>query len=137
MASSGRRMSDSDREFVRAAWPGVSATKIAARIGFSKTAVIAYLKREGLWELRDEPGNDAPATLGPEDGRQDTLGRLLELRDALKLALVGADAKTIPSVAREYRATIAEIDRMQAEERGEDADPFAELLHVVTSKLSA
>lgn len=137
MATSGRRMTDSDREFVRAAWPGVSATKIAARIGFSKTAVVNLLKREGLWELRDEGGKPGPATSGPEDGRQDTLGRLRELRDSLKVAMVDADAKTIPSVAREYRACLAEIDRLEAEERGEEGDPLADFARAVASKLSA
>lgn len=113
MASSGRRMTGSDREFVRAAWPGLSATKIAARIGFSKTAVINYLKREGLWELRDEQGNFEPATLGDESGGQDTLGRLRELRDSLKVAMVDADPRTIPAVAREYRTTVEAIAEME------------------------
>lgn len=137
MASCGRRMTDSDKEFVRAAWPGVSAGKIAARIGFSKTAVIGYLKREGLWERREELENVEPSTSGPEDGRQDTLGRLRELRDALKCSLVGADAKTIPSVAREYRATVEEIGRLEAEERGEEDDPLADLARAFRRSMSA
>lgn len=130
-------MTDSDRELVRAAWPGVSATKIAARIGFSKTAVINYLKREGLWELREERGNFEPATLGPEDEGQDTLGRLRELRDSLKVALVDADARSLPAVAREYRACVDEIARLEADERGEDGDPLADFARAVAGKLSA
>lgn len=113
-----RRMSGSDKEFARAAWPGMSASKIAAKLGFSKTAVIKFLKREGLWELRDEAGNFEPATLADESEHQDRLGRLRELRDALKLSLVDADPKTIPAIAREYRATIDAIS--EAEGGGED-----------------
>lgn len=108
-----RTLSGSDKEFIAAAWPGVSATKIAARIGFSKTAVVNYLKRSGLFERREELDNFEPATLAPETDRQDTLGRLRELRDALKLALVDADARTIPAVAREYRATVEQISELE------------------------
>lgn len=131
-----RRMSDSDKAFVAAAWPGVSATKIAARIGFSKTAVINYLKRAGLWELRDEEGNFEPATLRPEEDGQDTLGRLRELRDSLKVALVDADSRTIPALAREYRACVEEIARLEAEGRGKENDPVASIARIFASKLA-
>lgn len=119
-------MSDSDREFIRAAWPGLSATKIAARIGFSKTAVIDYLKRENLWELRDDPANFEPATLGAEEDGQDTVGRMRELRDALKVSLVDADPRTMPALAREYRACVDEVAALEAEAGRDDGDdPFA------------
>lgn len=130
-------MSDSDREWIAAAWPELSASKIAARIGFSKTAVINYLKRAGLWQEREQGGNFEPATLAAEDDRQDTLGRMRELRDSLKVALVDCDSKELPALAREYRATLDEIRRLEAAERGEADDPLAELAAHFAAKLSA
>ena len=130
-----RRMSDSDKEFARAAWPGVSASKIAAKLGFSKTAIVKFLKREGLWELRDEPGNFEPATLADESERQDTAGRLRELRDALKLALVDADPKTIPAVAREYRATLEAIDELEGGGGDDAGSALAAIFRSVSSHM--
>lgn len=131
-------MTDSDREFICAAWPTLSANKIAARIGFSKTAVVKYLKRSGQWEGGQVADNQEPATLRPEEDGQDTLGRLRELRESLKAALVGADSKSIPAVAREYRAVVDEIARLEAEERGDaENDPLAELARAFASKLSS
>lgn len=127
-----RHMSDSDKEFARAAWPGVSASKIAAKLGFSKTAITKFLKREGLWELRDEPANFEPETLADETDHQDTLGRLRELRDALKVALVDADPRTIPSVAKEYRATLQQIDEME----GGGPDDASAALDVVIRRIA-
>lgn len=130
-------MSDSDREWIAAAWPEMSASKIAARIGFSKTAVVNYLKRSGLWGERVEAGNFEPATLAPESEGQDTLGRLRELRDSLKVALVDSDPKTMAAVAREYRACLDEIARREAEERGDAGDPIADLTSAIARKLGA
>lgn len=128
-------MTDSDRALIDAAWPEMSATKIAARIGFSKTAVLNYLKRSGQYEKRSEPANFEPATLRPEADGQDTLGRLRELRDSLKVALVDSDAKTIPAIAREYRACVEEIGRLEAEADGDGADPLADLARAFADRL--
>ena len=134
-----------EEQFIREACGQLSAVDMAARLGRSRSAIYATMKRLGLRPPRaraEEDAHDVQELVNeprraPADNQLDAL---LELRDILRLALLDAGPQSIPKVAREYRETLDEIERLRdggdsGADRGEDA--FDALLGAIGRKLSS
>ena len=77
---------------------------------------------------------DATVSAPPPDegGGQDTLGRLRWVRDLLETQLRDAVPAQASRLAKEYRVTLGEIDRLEAREAGDD-DPIDKLAGALSS----
>ncbi|MBQ2597310.1 MAG: hypothetical protein II581_05345 [Oscillospiraceae bacterium] len=56
----------------------------------------------------------------------DRLGKLKDLEDRLLAMMDGADEKTLPALARQYRETIREIEEIEG--TGNNDDEISEIL---------
>lgn len=116
-------------EYVRAKFPQMSVAEIARRMGRSRACVNDVVRREGLREAcKRQPADTAPEGAAPSD----PLSRLKELRDMLRKSLKEASPKEMASLAREYRATVEAIDRME----GGDDDEAASALDAVAKSIA-
>lgn len=121
MAGKGR-VTEGEREYIRSKIGQLSVTKIAKNLGRSRSIVSKIVSDEGLRKKAVETASTEPAPGGaPPPGPADTLGRLKELRDMLRDALKVAQPRETAALAREYRATVEAIDRME----GDPDDPKA------------
>lgn len=124
--------------FVRESFGQLSPAEMAQRLGRSKRGVNNLISRLGL---RASQKAEEPAPAPPRQAASGSqLDALLELRDILRLALLDAGPQSIPKVAREYRETLDEIERLRdggesGPGRGEDA--FDALLGAIGRKLSS
>ena len=71
----------------------------------------------------------------PEDGRQDTLGRLRWVRSLLELQLYDAETTQAARLAKEYRETVEAIERMESAEGGGADDGLDALAGAIARKL--
>lgn len=100
-------------DYIRAVYAQLGPTAVAERLGRSKRAVVARAKQMGLTGKGcGKTGPDKPEPPA-EDGAQDTLGRLVEARETLRLALTTAPPNAVAGICREYRAVLDEIDGME------------------------
>ena len=124
--------------FVRESFGQLSPTEMAQRLGRSKRGVNNLISRLGLRASRQAA---VPVPTPPRQAPADSqLGALLELRDILRLALLDAGPQAIPKVAREYRETLDEIERLRDGGRPEGShgeDAFDALLGAIGRKLSS
>ena len=124
-----RPITDEEREFVRAAFPQLGVTEIARKLGRSRTAVNEIVRRERLREtVRDEGGGEPPGG---------AVVRLEELRDALREAMLKAPTAQIAGIAREYRATIEAIERMEGGDGDGSSAAIEAIARSISQKMSA
>lgn len=132
MANKGR-MSRGELDYIRSKYGIISVSQIARNLGRSRSIVSRIVSREGLSAKAKEAatkGEAAPA--GSRDAPPDALGRLKELRDILRDSLQGATPKETAALAREYRATVEAIERME----GDPTDDAAIALDAVASSIA-
>lgn len=119
-----------ERDYVRSKFPQMGVTEIAKNMGRSRACVNAIVNREGLREKRKR----APTESGiADDAPEDPLSRLKELRDMLRRAMGSAEPKEMPGLAREYRATVEAVERME----GGSQDDAAAALDAVAKSIAA
>lgn len=130
---SAKRVTTDEREVVRALWPSYGVADIARKIGRSRNTVSKIIDQEGLRELAKEPAHVEP--IGEGDGRgagDRPLERLRELRGLLRRALFEAPPGSVAGIAREYRATVEAIERMEG-----GGDGASSALDTIASAISA
>lgn len=132
------RFSDMELEYIRAVYPQVGPTEIARKLGRSKSAVKARIKQMGLGGAQACNVDPEPRpNEGSEGAGQDTLGRLLELRGILRRQLADAPPNAVAAICREYRATMAEIERLERTDAAEDDNPFAAIAASISVDMRA
>ncbi len=134
----GKRFSDAEREFIKNAYPALSSRAMAKKLGRSRTGVDKVIKQmvQG-GEIEQRVATEQPRDTVPDsppadsaEGHQDTLGRLRWVRRILERQLYDAEPTTAARLAKEYRDTVQEIDRLEREGGGDNdlAGQFADLL---------
>lgn len=126
-----RKLNDSERKSIVSMFPQLGVTETARRVGCSKSTV------QRVWAA---DGSGAADTQGacpgasPPDEPETTAERLVELRGILRAALNDAPPQAVAGLAREYRATIEEIDRLEG---GDGCDPVAGALDSIAARIAA
>ena len=126
-----RKLTDSERKSIVSMFPQLGVTETARRAGCSKSTV------QRVWAA---DGAGAPGAQGacpgasPPDEPETTAERLVELRGMLRAALNDAPPQAVAGLAREYRATIEEIDRLEG---GDGSDPVAGALDSIAARIAA
>ena len=130
-------VSDDECALMRSLSAEHTPQEIARATGRSVRTVYNKLGQMGISPIKAPPrrasGRDVPCGEGDES-RQDTLGRLRCLRDSLQRTMAEAQPGNVAAIAREYRATVEEIEQMESAESGGD-DPFAALTDAIAKKL--
>lgn len=103
-------VTDLEREYVRSKFPQMSVAEIAKNLDRSRVCINNIVKKEGL---RESCKQDTFTTTVYTEVPESTLTRLRELRDMLRESLLKAAPKEMPGIAREYRATVELIERME------------------------
>ncbi len=134
----GKRFSEAEREFIRNSYPCLSSRTMAKKLGRSRTGVdkiIRQMIEDG--EVVQRTATESPLATVPvsppadsAEGHQDTLGRLRWVRGIIERQLYDAEPTTAARLAKEYRDTVQEIDRLEREGGGGNdlAGQFADLL---------
>lgn len=111
--------------------------EIARNLGRSRPSVYKMFDGgEPPERVNDGPGSGPGRGDGGEGGEAGSLERLKWLRERLRSALAEADPKTIPALAREYRATIEAIERIEGDGGDELSDAIGTIGAALASKLS-
>lgn len=137
MASAGP-ITREEIDYARAVRDVLPVAEIARNLGRSRPSVYKMLGdappgEDVNGEPPDRPSGERSGGTGP-DGN---LGRLKWLRDRLRDSLAEADPKSIPALAREYRATIEAIERIEGDGGDELSDAIGTIGAALASKLSA
>ena len=121
------RLSDMEREFIIENYAQLGATETARRVGCDRrTAQRIYAASKGEEPVRQKPvANSEPQT---------KLDRLIELRGMLRAAMNDAPPQAMSSLAREYRETIEQIDRLEG---GSDGDPVSSAFDSIAARIAA
>lgn len=122
-------LDENERDFIRATFPQLSVSAIAERLGRSRETVNKFVRDEGLREGRQKEPAPQP---DPGPAPEGTAARLTELRDRLRAALMEASPKEVAPLAREYRATLLELERMEG---GKD-DPASVALDAISERIA-
>ena len=130
---SAKRVTTDEREIVRALWPSYGVSDIARKIGRSRNTVAKVIDQEGLRGLAKEPAHPASPAAPPPDDEDRPLDRLRELRGVLRRNLFEAPPGSVAGIAREYRATVEAIERLE----GGDGDGATSALDTIASAISA
>lgn len=110
------RFTPMEIDYVRAVYSQIGPTEVAKRLGRSKRAVINRAKSMGLTESGcSKDKQEQVQTPEPND----RLRRLIEARETLRQALMGAPPAAVAGICREYRAVLDEIDRMEGSNAAE------------------
>lgn len=122
-------VTEMERDYVRSKFPQLSVADIAKNMGRSRACVNNIVKGEGLRERCKRP----QSTEGGGDGMlEDPLSSLKELRGVLRSSLAAASPKDVAALAREYRATVEAIERME----GGSDDEAASALDAVAKSIA-
>ena len=113
--AANKSITDEEREFIRAMFPQMNAAKIAAKLGRSRSGVNNIIRAENLREKCARSPRKRDAETGAASS---SIERLEELRDMLRVALESAEPREMPGLAREYRATLDAIEKIEG--GGED-----------------
>lgn len=123
-----------EKEYIETVFPQMGATEIAKKLGRSRAGVNNQIKALGL-RARRTPCAPAPtgAPAREEGDGQDTLSLLRSLREVQWRALMDAEPRNLPSISAEYRATLAEIARLEGEDETgkEGGDPLDALIGII------
>lgn len=140
-------ISQVEKDFVRNNYPAKSISEIARSLGRSRSCVYKIIKTEKLAEKHCESAGEL--IRGPwgksvqdrrdfvNDSRPSDIQRLHELRDLLQEALKEAGPREMAAIAREYRATIEVIQRIEGEEGSDAEDGLSALAAAITQKMSS
>lgn len=126
-----RKLTDSERKSIVLMFPQLGVTETARRVGCSKSTV------QRVWTADGAGAADAQGACpgaSPPDEPETTAERLVELRGMLRAALNDAPPQAVAGLAREYRATIEEIDRLEG---GDGSDPVAGALDSIAARIAA
>lgn len=133
MASKGP-VTEVEREYVRSRFPQLGVAEMARIMGRSRMCVNNIVRHEGLRD-RCNPKPEASARVADEpDG---TLSRLEELRDTLRASLLSAGPRELPGLAREYRATVETIKKMEGGPDDEAASALDAVAKSIASRMSS
>lgn len=124
-------ITDVEREFVRAMFPHMSVARIAEKLGRSRTAINNIVRNENLRE-RCECMHEGGVS--DTEAPDSVLGRLEELRDMLRGALGNAEPREMASLAREYRATMEAMEKIEGGS-GDDAAAFDALAASIAKRM--
>ena len=139
----GDPITAAERKFIQEAYPALGPAAIAKKIGRSRSGVcyvIKQLKESGALESKEstKKGPPRPSVATPPadsaDGHQDTLGRLRWVRGILERQLYDAGPTTAARLAKEYRDTIAAIERLEQDGGGGD-DIIGQFADVLAQRL--
>lgn len=108
-------------------FPQLGVTETARRMGCSKSTVQRIWKQDG--GTVEVTRNSCPA-----NEPQTKLDRLIELRGMLRAAMNDAPPQAMSSLAREYRETMEQIDRLEG---GSDGDPVSSALDSIAARIAA
>lgn len=126
-----RKLSPSERRDIVRMFPQLGVTETARRIGCSKSTV------QRVWASDGPPEDDAQRS-GPESPGgaepQTRAERLVELRGILRAAMNDAPPQAVAGLAREYRATMDEIERMEG---GDGGDSVGRALDSIAERIAA
>lgn len=123
------RLSESERRAIVEMFPKLGVTETARRVGCSKSTV------QRVWASDAPPDAQAKRTGGEEAPQPETtVERLTELRGILRSALNDAPPHAVAGLAREYRATIEELDRLEG---GDGGDPVDGALDSIAARIAA
>lgn len=96
------KLTDLERDYIAAVYPQLTAKEIAQKLGRTERTVYKVI-------AESKPLNEKPPGKPPDD----SMSRLVELRETLRSALLDAKPASIAPLAREYRATLQEIERRE------------------------
>ena len=139
----GKPWTAEEREFVRNAYPALGPAAIAKKLMRSRSGVCALIKRmkesgeiasAASTERTAAGGVSAPPADAP-DGRQDTLGRLRWVRQIIERQLYDAEPSQAARLAKEYRETVEEIERLEGAEEGGSDDVIINAVSVLHDAL--
>lgn len=126
-----RKLNDSERRSIVSMFPQLGVTETARRVGCSKSTV------QRVWAADGSGAADTQGACPGASARgepETTAERLVELRGILRAALNDAPPQAVAGLAREYRATIEEIDRLEG---GDGSDPVAGALDSIAARIAA
>lgn len=122
-----RKLTPSERRDIVRMYPQLGVTETARRIGCSISTV------QRIWQ--QDGGSVEPAQKNCSDSEPQTkLDRLIELRGMLRSAMSDAPPQAMSSLAREYRETLDQIDRMEG---GSDGDATSQALDAIAARIAA
>lgn len=108
-------------------------SQIAKNLGCTIRSVQNYAKQINAETIPLTP-EPAAQKLEDEDA-QDTLTRLKEARDILRMQMLVADARNVAGIVKEYRAACEDVERLESEEserirenQADSNDPLAQAL---------
>ena len=122
-----RRLTDAERKSIVEMFPQLGVTETARRVGCSMSTV------QRIWK---QDGGAAEVTQNhyPTSEPKTKLDRLIELRGMLRAAMNDAPPQAMSSLAREYRETMEQIDRLEG---GTDGDPVSSALDTIAARIAA
>lgn len=132
-----KKLSVVDVEYIKQAkarhMPNV---QIAKNLGCTIRSVQNYAKQINAETI---PLTPEPAAQKLEDeDTQDTLTRLKEARDILRMQMLVADARNVAGIVKEYRAACEDVERLEGEEserirenQADSNDPLAQALEAL------
>ena len=126
-----RKLNDSERKSIVSMFPQLGVTETARRVGCSKSTVQRVWAADGAGAAGAQ---GACPDASPPGEPETTAERLVELRGMLRAALNDAPPQAVAGLAREYRATIEEIDRLEG---GDGGDPVAGALDSIAARIAA
>ena len=122
-------LSDAERRFILDHSAQLGTAECARRVGCSEQTVRRVKKRAA--EAQQKTATTSPAVPAAKDT---DLGRLVELRGILRAALNDAPPAAVAGLAREYRATIEQIERITG---GDNDDPVGGALDSIAARIAA
>ena len=122
-----RPLTAAERRGIIEMFPQLGVTETARRMGCSKSTVQRIWKQDGTTA---EVTHRAYPTTEP----QTKLERLIELRGILRAAMNDAPPQAMSSLAREYRETMEQIDRLEG---GSDGDPVSSALDSIAARIAS
>ena len=116
-----------ERRFIVENYSRLGPAETARRVGCSKQTAIRVWKKDG-------GGTTTVSNQVTSPEPQTKLDRLIELRGILRAAMNDAPPQAISSLAREYRETVEEIDRMEG---GSSGDSVSNALDSIAARIAA
>lgn len=124
-----KKLSDAERRFIVEHFEQLGTAECARRVGCSDETVRRVRKKAA--EAQQKSATTGPANVAAKDT---DLGRLVELRGILRAALNDAPPAAVAGLAREYRATIEQIERITG---GDKDDPVGGALDSIAARIAA
>lgn len=132
-----KKLTEADIEYIRQAKThNIPNSQIAKTLGCTIRSVQKYARI-----LNDElfgSSQDTPTQEICDPDQQDTLTRLREARDILRMQMLVADPRNVAGIVKEYRAACEDVEKLESEEgeriREEQAnakDPLAKALQAL------